>query len=461
VITPDEFRKIELKAGSWDLSTSPYRSQEDINKLWSELFLGYKNDVPPIPLDGGPLPVGVGINFVKIKDIDEVAGTMSMALALRLCWDDARLSFNAFEYFNKTWIHEGDKLPVRPEVIWTPDITVLNGIGSFSKLLDVHSSPLVLGDEMFRMKTGVNVLWSRPMDVTSNCRMDMSLYPFDEQVCDIVIGSWTSSHREMLLVPQPFFAEYTIHSSEFKVANITVRKSDVYTRGTLQRFNEISYTLVLQRYPHYHFVNFILPMLSITLLTVATMWMNPQSIGPRVNSATKLLLCIVSIMFITARGRPALHGDIWIDRFQGHCLAIAMSAVLESLFIDHLSKGSVYASWMPRIETIDMTLRSLIFFLTTYMVWNDFAQINHRDMVGLRDSIGLHVGFIYLLAMSLFVSSMFSLVWLFMPAHLRRKCLGRTEATCESEARAEEDAQPLLLHCDEFTAHKRRAATTH
>merc|ERR1712014_17252 len=98
----------------------------------------------------------------------------------------------------------------------------------------------------------------------------------------------------------------------------------------------------------------------------------------------------------------------------------AMSAVLESLFIDHLSKGSVYASWMPRIETIDMTLRSLIFFLTTYMVWNDFSQINHRDMVGLRDSIGLHVGFIYLLAMSLLVSSMFSLVWLFMPAHLRR-----------------------------------------
>merc|ERR1712228_144150 len=148
-----------------------------------------------------------------------------------------------------------------------------------------------------------------------------------------------------------------------------------------------------------------------------------------------------------------------IDRFQGHCLAIAMSAVLESLFIDNLSKGSMHVTWMPRLETIDMTLRSLIFFLTAYMVWNDFAQINHRNLVGLRDSIGLHVGFIYLLAVSLLGSSIFSVVWLFLPAHLRRQFLGRAETTpCESEARAEEDAQPLLLHCDEFTAAKRRAA---
>lgn len=414
----------------WDVS--PYVSQERLYRLWQYLFGSYYKDVPPVPSDGGPLPVGVGINFVKFKDFDEVAGTMNIALNLRLCWDDERLSFSAREFFGKSWEHEGDKIPIRSTLIWTPDVTVLNEVAGISRLMQTHSSPLVLSDDAFRNETGVNVLWSRPLDVKSNCEVDMSQYPFDEQRCYIIVGSWATSLRQMLLVPQPFFAEYTVHTSEFRVQNITVEKRDVYTRNTAQMFNEVVYCVVLQRYPHYYVINFILPMVAITLMTVATMWMSPGNVGPRVNSGTKLLLCVVSMIFITARRRPAIHGDIWMDRFQSHCLALAMSSVLESLFIDYLSKTTVKLQWAPQVDNVDAVLRAMICWVTTLMIFTDACQVKRYNALLLytsfaADSTRLLVLLVYIIFFGLLLSSSCNIVWLVMPRRWQRELLGKDD----------------------------------
>jgi len=412
---------------------SPYVSQAHLNRLWTYLFGNYYKEVPPVPADGGPLPVGVGINFVKFKGFDEEAGTMNIALNLRLCWDDARLAFSAMRFFNRSWSHEGDKIPIRSSLIWTPDVTVLNEVGGMHKLMTSHTSPLVLSDDGFRNKTGVNILWSRPLDVESNCDVDMRQYPFDEQRCYIVVGSWASSHRQMVLVPQPFFAEYSVHTSEFRVLNITVKKEDVYTRNTAQMFNEVVYSIVLRRYPHYYVINFILPMVAITLMTVATMWMSPGNVGPRVNSGTKLLLCVVSIIFITARHRPAIHGDIWMDRFQSHCLALSMSSVLESLFIDYLSKTLIASLfWFPRPDTIDVCLRSTIAAATCFVIITDANEIQGYNILGITsifwaDSTQLLVAFVYIVFFGLITTSIINMVWIAMPRRYQRAILGEKE----------------------------------
>jgi hypothetical protein len=166
---PDHWQRIER---SGPFLPSPYISQRHLDKLWKFLFTGYYKDVPPVHSDGGPLPVGVGINFVKFKDFDEVAGTVHILVNLRLCWADDRLSFNTSEFFGVQWLHGGDKLPVRSNLVWTPDVVVLNEVddlGGFQQ----DSSPLVLVDDAFKGETGVNVLWSRPVDVHSKCNADV------------------------------------------------------------------------------------------------------------------------------------------------------------------------------------------------------------------------------------------------------------------------------------------------
>lgn len=427
-ILPLDFGRLERYGSP---NTSPYVSQQRLDNLWQYLFKSYHKEAPPVPEDGGPLLVGVGINFVKFRDFDEASGTMNIALTLRLCWADPRLSFDAQDFFNKSWTHEGDKIPIKSRLVWTPDITVMNEVGGHN-FLRKETSPLVLSDNAFRNQTGVNVLWSRPLDVKSNCEVDMSLYPFDVQKCYIVIGSWASSQRQMLLVPQPFFEEYTVHTSEFRVSSITAAEHSAYTKTTADFFDEVKYSLVLHRYPHYYVVNFIMPMIAITLLTVATMWMSPGNVGPRVNSGTKLLLCVVSIIFITARQRPKIHGDIWMDCFQSHCLALSMTAVLESMFIDYYSKTTVHLPWTPRPEVVDAVLRALISGLTTYVIFHDASAVTHHHAFDLYTSFQaastkLLVAFVFLTFTLLISSSIFNLVCALTPRSWRKRCIRRDE----------------------------------
>lgn len=436
VALPQDFERVE-RGHAWD--TSPYVSQARLDRLWDYLFGKYRKEVPPVPADGGPLPVGVGINFVKFKDFDEVAGTMNIALNLRLCWDDDRLSFNAQEFFNMSWTNEGDKIPIRSDLVWVPDITVLNEVGELHRLLSAHGTPLVLSDDTFRDQTGVNVLWSRPLDVMSNCDVDMSQYPFDEQRCFIVVGSWASSRRQMLLVPQPFFAEYTVHTAEFKVQNITVVKKDVYTRNTAQKFNEVVYCVVLQRYPHFYVINFILPMVALTLLAVATMWMHAGQVGQRVNAGTKLLLCVVSIIFITARHRPAIHGDIWMDRFQSHCIALAMSSVLESLFIDYFTRMAGQITWAPRAEAVDSIMRALICWFAAIIIFTDVCEVRRHNLLELytsfeAESTRLLVLFVYVMFFGLILSSLCNIAWMGLPRRWQHKILGKDDEVAQERS---------------------------
>lgn len=243
-----------------------------------------------------------------------------------------------------------------------------------------------------------------------------------------------------------------MHTSEFYVQNITNVERMVYTKGTAQSFNEVVYTFVLRRYPHYYVVNYILPMVAMTLLTVATMWMSPGNVGPRVNSGTKLLLCVVSIIFITARSRPAVSGDIWIDQFQTHCLALSMSAVLESLFIDWLTKTTTTNGWLPRHDTTDSILRAIICGTTTVVIFSDARQVQyfkkeiseeelqswHFGWQNLRlftdyneESSRLLVFLIYVIFFGMVLSSVFSVLWVLLPRWLWRRMLGKEEGPSE------------------------------
>merc|ERR1711879_829110 len=152
--------------------------------------------------------------------------------------------------------------------------------------------------------------------------------------------------------------------------------------------------------------------------------------GVRMNSATRLLLCIVQIMNITASWRPANDSDIWLDRFQSHCLALTMAAVLQSLVMDYLLKTGVFElQWAPRAHVIDMLLRTMICFTTISIFMSDFCDLLRvSDAGGLYRSFHGHsskllLAFAWMIFMCLGTSSVLSTLWLLLPTALwKRMC---------------------------------------
>ena len=106
---PKGFEK--LKYGARE--NSPFVAQSQIFRAYEDLFYGYQRQVPPVPLDGGQLLVGIGMTFVKFLGFDEIAGTVSLALNLHLSWEDPRLAFDSKRYFpEQMWHEKGDEICV-------------------------------------------------------------------------------------------------------------------------------------------------------------------------------------------------------------------------------------------------------------------------------------------------------------------------------------------------------------
>jgi len=235
-----------------------------------------------------------------------------------------------------------------------------------------------------------------------------------------------ASQRQLMLVAQDarqkVEAASNIHNSAFNVRGITVKKTDVYMHDAAERFDEILYELRIQRQSHFYVVNFVMPMVAITMMTVATMWMS--STATRTNSGTRLLLCVVQIMNITATWRPANQGDIWLDRFQSHCLAFAMAAVLQSLVLDYL-----YGISILKTDALESVLRTAITFMAVGFLVVDLFELKHSDDVrGLYASFHGHsskllVGVVYFLFFFLSVSSAASLAWIVLPVQVWRRLL--------------------------------------
>ncbi|CAK0902743.1 unnamed protein product, partial [Prorocentrum cordatum] len=303
------------------------------------------------------------------------------------------------------------------------------------------ATPLVLTDNNFRVRTGVNVLWSHPVDVQTICSARMNDYPFDVQECEIVVGSWSYSNRQMLLRPQPYFLEEEgVHSREFTVDNIIVTQREKKNKATYQTFDEVVYRVRLKRFAHFYVINFILPMISLTALTVATMWMTPGNAGVRVNASSLVLVCTISAIFITAPSRPAVHGDIWMDSFQSHCLALSFASLLQSVFVDYVTRVggiSVLSTPVP-IDSLDALTRFAICCTSIFVIFHDASQVHSHHPLTLYTSFQSRSGmaeviFVYAVFTGLLLSSAGSVVWFFfLPREWRRRATGGKEEDAPS-----------------------------
>ena len=79
-----------------------------------------------------------------------------------------------------------------PEDIWTPDIEFYNG----------HEKRLSAGESDQRVvvrRQGL-VSWIPPYILTVACQADTSYFPFDEQICNLKMGSWVYDRDKLHLV---------------------------------------------------------------------------------------------------------------------------------------------------------------------------------------------------------------------------------------------------------------------
>ncbi|CAF3732486.1 unnamed protein product [Adineta steineri] len=177
-------------------------------------------------------------------------------------WTDPRLIWNPFDYKNITWIR------MSATSLWYPDTFLYNTADNAGFLLPQDTQNMIVS-------YNGTVFWPLPLaQLRTRCRMTIKHFPFDEQMCDMIFGSW--SHTSSLIHYQfwenkPEVPQY-IPNNEWKLLAVTqsIKTVDYPNWVEPDTFFEVNFTILIVRKPLQAIYNTVVPALMLTTLTLVS-----------------------------------------------------------------------------------------------------------------------------------------------------------------------------------------------
>uniref|UniRef100_A0AC35G6F1 Uncharacterized protein n=1 Tax=Panagrolaimus sp. PS1159 TaxID=55785 RepID=A0AC35G6F1_9BILA len=263
----------------------PYTNASDSeDRLFVDIFKGYNSLIQPIRnLNDTPTIVRIALQLVLLIDVDEKDQIMHSNIWLTLKWKDYQMVWDPKLY--------GDikEIRVAPDKVWLPDIVLFNNAdGNY----EVSYMCNVVANHNGEM------LWVPPAIYKSSCIIDVEFFPFDEQTCTLIFGSWTYDENEVILdfdqAESMDLSEYTTSSTWDIIdapAVLTKKRSLIEFQLRIRR-KTLFYTVVL-----------ILPTVFMAFLSLSV-FILPTDSAEKMSLTINVLLSIVVFLLLVSKILP-------------------------------------------------------------------------------------------------------------------------------------------------------------
>lgn len=367
------------------LRTAGELNQHRVDQLISDKLGGdYRKNSRPIPdssrFDGSHrIKIFMGLSFRKLLDLNQLKGTLSMVVWLRLMWPDYRLKYNATDYFKDIpmfgegkhfhWNSSVDFVPVEQNDVWVPDIQILNAVQETQQIN--HNPRVFWYDENKLKKMGYNMVLVSPEIIHVQCAMNLKHFPFDSQQCEIQFGDWSASERYFEFDTIDRFSQHWTlpeTDTEFKFDNATVHTGSVKEDQLVvdAGIPVVIYKLKLSRQPNYYLVKFVLPMFLLVLLGQSLYFMDLEK--ERFSTGITVILAVMTVAFLTAPLMPKTPEVMWLETFQVGCYVLSCIPLFFSVLLDHV-KLKKYCN-EEQAERIDASARIIHpIVVTVFYFW--------------------------------------------------------------------------------------------
>uniref|UniRef100_A0AC34QQC7 Nicotinic acetylcholine receptor beta 1 subunit n=1 Tax=Panagrolaimus sp. JU765 TaxID=591449 RepID=A0AC34QQC7_9BILA len=265
-------------------------ASDDEERLMVDIFRGYNSLIQPVKnLNETPIVVRIALQLVLLINVDEKDQIMHTNVWLTLKWKDFQMSWNPTNYGNIKEIR------VSPDKVWLPDIVLFNNAdGNY----EVSFMCNVVIDHKGDM------LWVPPAIYKSSCIIDVEFFPFDEQVCNLVFGSWTYNENEITL---EFEQAEWIDLSEYSPSSIW----DVIDApaALVNKRSRIEFQLRIRRKTLFYTVVLIIPTVLMAFLSMAVFFL-PTDSGEKMTLTISVLLSIVVFLLLVSKILPPTSSTI-------------------------------------------------------------------------------------------------------------------------------------------------------
>ncbi|CAF0777559.1 unnamed protein product [Rotaria sordida] len=312
----------------------------DEQRLFYTLLTGYEKAVRPIRKASEAVVVKLGITLTQIMDIDERNQIMTTNIWLDQEWNDEFLKWNPEDFGGLKKI----RIPCRH--IWLPDIVLYNSADDYTQ---GYMQALAMVD------FNGTVFWPPIVKFRSTCKIDITWFPFDDQLCFLKFGSWTYDSTQILLINRSEAIDTAnyVDNGEWKLLSSWTILSRLTYPCCDESFYDLKFYFHIRRRTLYYIYNVMIPCIMLSILTCLTFYLPVES-GEKVSLGLTVLLAFSVFMLLIAESMPATSEFIpligiyftLVMSFTG--LSVLLAVVLLNI---HLY-GSALKPISPRVRRI-------------------------------------------------------------------------------------------------------------
>ncbi|XP_062591723.1 neuronal acetylcholine receptor subunit alpha-10-like [Saccostrea cucullata] len=286
--------------------------------------------------------VTIDLGLREIVDLSEKQETIKLKIWVRLNWKDCNFVWNSSKFKGISQIG----LPY--DKLWVPDVTLYESIDDIANMPDMKQYRALITN------TGA-IQYQFPTTVHVTCGMNISMFPYDQQMCTLTFGSWIHSNSEIEMFSKSESGDLSsfVNHQEWIVVSLKATKlTELYT-CCKEPFSSISYKLVIKRKATFYIITMILPFFALTILSIAG-FILPSASGEKIDFHMNILLAVTVYLLLIQNSLPASSeffpkiGIYFIITLLLICLSCVMSAIVVYLFYHDLG-GKQMPKWVKRV----------------------------------------------------------------------------------------------------------------
>ncbi|XP_034415226.1 5-hydroxytryptamine receptor 3A-like [Cyclopterus lumpus] len=274
--------------------------------------------------DSSPTEVILDVLLFSILDVNEKEQQFISYLWVDSWWDDPDLSWNSEDFCYIYTIYPPTN------ALWKPDVS----IEEMTQKNKALSSPYL------KLYSSGQVFFRTYMVVVTNCPMEVYMFPFDVQECNLTFKSTihTSQHLELTVFGDSSWnTELSLENmaqSEWLFIDM-VNEHHIVNNFYLQQ-SVMVYTITMKRRSALYIANFLLPILFFLCLDLAS-FLIPDNGGEKLSFKVTVLLAVTVMQLILNEILPSSSDRIPLIAI--YCIGIfglMMLSLLETILMMYL-----------------------------------------------------------------------------------------------------------------------------
>ncbi|MEQ2230161.1 hypothetical protein ILYODFUR_026410 [Ilyodon furcidens] len=270
--------------------------------------------------------VDLAMVLYGILGVDEKSQTVTSHIWSTMYWTNEFLTWNCSNFCG---INE---LSIPRSKLWIPDITIEQ---------DASDSGSILEDPWVNLNPNGSMFTFSRQKLTFTCRFNLYKFPFDVQRCNITFVSMSADVNTLVFRSVKDYLNLMVLSKQYMVTQGEWDLRDMeFLQGHItngeRNHSTLVYIVTLQRKPFLYVINFIIPLVYLLVLDLASFFISVDS-GEKFGFKVTVLLSISVLLLILKDILPSTEVDLPI--IANLCAAVftlVWLSVLESILVSFL-----------------------------------------------------------------------------------------------------------------------------